>query len=90
MIIYLNKKAQIRILLFNKAFIMILVKYFNYNNIFLVENIIKLLKYTIINDYTIKLKKINYLLFESIYSLKSIKLEMLKTYIKINLTNSFI
>ena len=34
MVMYLDKKAQNKILLFNKVFIVILAKYFNYNNIF--------------------------------------------------------
>ena len=63
MIIYSIKKVQIKtyieVLLFNKVIIIILAKHFNYNNIFLAKNIIEFLKYTKINDYAIKLKKIN-------------------------------
>ena len=42
---YSIKKAwiKIRILLFNKIFIDILIKYYNYNNILLAKNIIKFL-----------------------------------------------
>ena len=43
-----------------------------------------------INEHTIKLKKDKQLFFESIYSLELIELEILKTYIKTNLANSFI
>ena len=35
----------------------ILIKYFNYSNIFLIKNTIKFLKYIEINDYIIKLEK---------------------------------
>ena len=51
---------------------------------------IELSKYTKIIDYTIKLKKSKQLSFGLIYNLKSIELEIFKTYIKINLVNSFI
>ena len=44
-------------LLFNIIFTIILIEYFNYNNVFLAKNIIKSLKYIKINDYIIKLKK---------------------------------
>ena len=88
--IYLEKQAQIKVLLFNKAFISIIAKYLNYNNVFLVKNIVKLLKYIRMNDYVIKSEKSKQSLFKPIYSLKIIKLEILKTYIEINLANSFI
>ena len=65
-------------------------EYFNYNIIFSIENTAKLLKYTKINDYAIELKEDKQSLFRLIYSLKPIVLEILKTYIKINLTNGFI
>ena len=42
------------------------------------------------NNYTIKLKKDKQLHFDLIYSLELIKLNILKIYIKISLTNSFI
>ena len=83
-------KAKVKILLFDKTFIIILVEYSNYDNIFLVKNLVKLLEYTKINDYTIKLEKNKQLFFRLIYSLKLVKLKILKTYIKINLANSFI
>ena len=77
-------------LLFNKAFIIILAEYSNYNDIFLTKNIIKLSDYTEINNHAIKLKKDKQLFFDLIYSLKLMKLEILKTYIKTNLANYFI
>ena len=54
------------------------------------EYAIKLLKNTRINEHTIELEKGKQPLFKSIYSLKSIELETLKTYIEINLANGFI
>ena len=53
--VQIKMKTQIRALLFIKIFTTILIKYFNFSNIFLIENIIKLLKYIQINDYIIKL-----------------------------------
>ena len=42
------------------------------------------------NDHTIKLKKDKQPFFSLIYSLKSVKIETLKIYIKITLVNDFI
>ena len=50
----------------------------------------KLPKYTKINDHVIKLEENKQLFFKSIYNLGLVKLEILKTYIKINLFNCFI
>lgn len=52
--------------------------------------IIELLEHTKINDYIINLKKGKLPLYESIYSLKLEELDTLKTYLKLNLKNSFI
>lgn len=53
------KKAQLKIeiILLDKVFIVFLTKHFNYSNIFLVKNIIKLSKYTKINNHSKGLKK---------------------------------
>lgn len=50
---------------------------------------IKFLKYDN-NNYAIKLKKSKQLLYNLIYSLELMKLEILKAYIKLNLANDFI
>ena len=50
----------------------------------------KLPEHTGINDYIIKLEKDKQLLFGPIYSIRPVKLETLKTYIKSNLANGFI
>ena len=52
-----QNKTQIRALIFHKTFNIILIKYSNYKNIFLAKNTAKLLKYTKINDHTIKLEE---------------------------------
>ena len=67
-----------------------MIEYFNYKDIFLGNNIIKLSKYTKISNYAIKLKKSKQLFFKPIYNLGPIKLKILKTYIKTNLANNFI
>ena len=85
-----QSKAQIRALLFDKAPIEVLVKYFNYNNIFSLKNIVELLENIKINKHVIILKKDKQSSFSPIYSLEPVELETLKTYIKTNLDNSFI
>ena len=85
-----KKQAQIGALLFNKAFTKVLAEYSNYNNVFLIENVTKLLKNIEINKYVIKLEESKQPFFRSIYSLKPVELETLKTYIEINLVNGFI
>ena len=82
--------AQVRALLFDKAFITVSAEYSDYNDVFSAKNVAKLLKNIGINEYAIELEKSKQLPFSSIYNLKLVKLEILKTYIKINLTNSFI
>ena len=88
--VHFEKQVQVRALLFNKTFIRVFVKYSDYNNTFLAENIAELLENTRINKYVIKLKENKSLSFGLIYSLRPIELEILKTYMKINLVNGFI
>ena len=88
--VHSKKQAQIRALLFDMASTEVLVEYFNYNNVFLVKNIVKLPENTGINEHAIKLEKSKQLPFGPIYSLELVELEILKTYIKTNLTNGFI
>ena len=87
--IEVQNRTQVKTLLFNKASIKIPAEYSNYSNIFLIKYVAKLLN-TKINEYAIKLKKSKQQLFGSIYSLRPVKLETLKTYIKTNLANGFI
>ena len=67
-----------------------MAEYSNYSNVFLVEYIIELPENTKINKHIIKLEEGKQPLFEPIYSLRSVKLEILKTYIETNLVNNFI
>ena len=88
--IYLFWVVQIRLLKANKISTTIFAKYFDYINIFSSKLIIKFLKYTSINNYTIELDKDKKLSYSLIYSLGLIELKMLKVYIRINLVISFI
>ena len=85
-----QSKAWIRTLIFDEAFTIVLIEYFNYNNVFLVKNTVKLLEHIRMNDHAIKLEEGKQPPFGLIYSLGLVELETLKTYIKINLVNSFI
>ena len=88
--VHLEKQAQVGTLLFNKTLTEILAEYSNYNDVFLTENLAELLKNTGMNEHAIKLEEGKKPLFGPIYSLRPVDLETLKTYIKINLANSFI
>ena len=83
-------KAQVGALLFDETLIEVPAEYSDYSNIFSAEDAAELLENTGINEHTIKLEKNKQPLFGPIYSLGPIKLETLKTYIQINLANSFI
>ena len=88
LLIYLARKAWIALLVGKK--VKILIKYLDFLNVFLKEKALILSKAINLNQYAIELQKNQQLLYKSIYSLKLIELEMLKTYIKTNLTNGFI
>ena len=55
--IYFKKHAQVGVLLFDKPFIAVLVKHFDYSNILLVKNTTKLPKNTKMNELAIELVK---------------------------------
>ena len=78
---HLEKQIQVRALLFNKVATKIPVKYSDFNNVFLVKNATELLKNSKINEHIITLIKRLATTFRSIYSLKLVELEILKTYI---------
>ncbi len=88
--IYLLRKVQMTDLKANKVHTVIPSKYIDFADIFLPKLAIKLPKYMRINDHTIKLVDNWQSLYGPIYSLGLVELETLKTYIKNNLTNSFI
>ena len=66
------------------------VKYLDFADIFLEKSVTILLKQTGENKYPIKLKEDKQPAYKTIYSLKLVKLETFKTYIKTSLANSFI
>lgn len=74
----------------NKALISILCKYIDFIDNFFKNLVAKLLEHSRINNHIINLIKGIQSSYRPIYSLKSIKLEILKAYIKSNLANSFI
>ena len=88
--VHSKKQAEIGAQLFDKALTAVPTKYFNYSNVFLVENAVKFPENIVMNEYIIKLEEDKPPPFGAIYSLGPVELEMLKTYIKTNLANSFI
>ena len=87
---HLEKQAQVGALLFDKAPIEVLAEYSNYSDVFSAKNVAELSKNTGMNKHTIELKDGKQLPFGPIYSLGPVELEILKTYIKTILANSFI
>ena len=88
--VYFKSQIQVGALLFDEAFTKVLAEYSNYSNVFSMKNAVELPKNTRINEHVIKQKENKQPRFGPIYSLRSVKLENLKTYIKTNLANSFI
>ena len=88
--VHSEKQAQVGALLFDKAPIKVLAEYFDYNNIFSVENAAELLENTGMNEHAIELEEGKQPPFGPIYSLGPVELETLKTYIETNLANGFI
>ena len=85
--IYLVVKVQITFLIAKK--VTISIKYPDYANIFIKKNK-ELLKQIDINEQAIILNDGKNILYELIYSLGPIEIEILKTCIKTNLANNFI
>lgn len=69
--------------------IIFLIKYSDYTNTFIYKFLEKFLEYNDSN-YIMRLYKKKQLFYGIVYSLKSIKLEILKVYIKTNLIYGFI
>ncbi len=88
--VYLLKKAWIIHLKVNETLIKVFNKYTNFADVFSLKLAIKPLKNISINNYTIKLVDDQELLYSLIYSFNLVELEILKTYSKNNLANSFI
>lgn len=89
-LIYLVKKAQITILQAKKALTIFPTKYLEYINDFFFDLIMKFFKNTNINKYTIKLVNGKQLFYGPIYTLRLVKLETVKTYIKTHLKAKYI
>ena len=90
MLVHSKRQIWVGALLFDKASTGVPADYFDYSNVFLAENIVELPKNIGINKHAIKLEGGKQSSFRFIYNLRPVKLETLKTYIKINLANSFI
>ena len=88
MAIYLVMKAQITLLIAKK--VQILAKYLDFSEIFLKKKALMLLKTINLNQYIIEFQENQQPSYRSIYNLGTVKLELLKTYIKNNLAIDFI
>lgn len=88
--IYLSCRAQIALLIQNEVFIAILSKFIDFADVFSSDLVTELPENIRINNYLINLVEGQQPSYRSIYSLELIKFKTLKTYIKINLPNSFI
>ncbi len=84
------RRAQITYLKIDKAPTKVPSKYASFANVFSPKLTVELFKQTGINNYTIKLVDDWQSPYSLIYKLGLIELKTLKTYIKNNLTNSFI
>lgn len=82
--------AQIAILQQDKARTKVLIKYFDYTDIFLIELAMKLPENTDRNKHVIELIKRKQPFYGPIYALSQINLENLKAYIKSHLKIGFI
>ena len=86
----IQDKAQVGALLFDEALTEIPAEYFDYSDVFLAENAAELPENTGMNEHAIKLEEDKQPPFRPIYSLSSIELEILKTYIVTIMANGFI
>ena len=84
------RKPQISGLIAEKVPIKVFAKYLDFADVFSPDLATELSEHTEINTHAIDLEKGKQPPYSSIYSLESVGLETLKTYIKINLANGFI
>ena len=87
---YPSQTAQITVLKQDEASTKVSPKYADYADIFSFDLAMELLENTGINKYAIELQEGKQLSCELIYSLRPVKLETLKTYIKTHLKTGFI
>lgn len=90
MTIHLKCKAQIAWLKAEMAPVFVLAEYLDFANVFSKELATMLPKHTKINTHAIDLEKNKQPPYGLIYSLGSVELEILNTYIETNLVNGFI
>ena len=90
MTIHLDRKAQIALLKAQKASVSVPAEYLDFPNVFSEEFAVVLSEYTEITTYAINLKEDKQLPYRPIYSLRPVKLEILKTYIETYLRTRFI
>ena len=88
--IYLICWPQIAGLIAKKASIKVSAKYINFADVFFPDLASKLFEHIKINNHVIELVNGQQPLYKPIYSLKPVKLEILKAYIEIYLANRFI
>ena len=88
--VHFFRRPEVSGLIIEEAPTKILAKYLDFVDIFFSNLTSKFPEHTRINDYTIKPVNGQQLLYELIYSLETVELEILKAYIKTNLANRFI
>lgn len=85
-----SKKAQIAYLKVNETLSKVSNKYTEFVDVFLPKLAMELFEYMEINNFAIDLENNWQFFYNHMYSLDSVELETLKTYIKNNLANGFI
>lgn len=85
-----SRRAQIALFKVDETFTSVSFIYVDFTDVFSGNLAVEHLKYTVINNYAIDLIEGHQLAHGSIYTLRPVKLKILKTYIKTNLANSFI
>ena len=88
--VHSDRKAQITTLIADKASVTVPAKYSDFEDSFSIKSAVVLLEYTKINTHVINQEESEQLFYGPIYSLRSLELETMKTYIKTNLANGFI
>lgn len=89
-LIHLSRLAQITLLKDDKTPTKILFEYADFTDIFSSNLVMRLLENIDINNHTIKLVEDKQSLYRLIYTLSSVDLKTLKTYIKTHLKTGFI
>lgn len=82
--------VQVAALQWHKIFTKVPTKYISYTNVFSFDSAMELSENTRINKYLIDLVDSKQSLYRSIYALRPVELETLKTYIEIYLKTGFI